>query len=428
MADVINQVVAVAELTPHPRNYNAHSKTQLDQLRRSLRRFGQVRSIVVQAAGAGFMVVAGHGVVEAAKAEHFSALRADVIPADWSEVQVLAYLAADNELARLGNPDEAQLAAILQDVTQQADAELAELAAGTEVRLGELLNRLAREQSAEVVDAGADEDEDALEQVQQAWGTVLGQLWRLGEHRLLCGDCTNSAGVARLMRGERAILFATDPPYLVGYTGTNHPHRRNEADNNKDWSATYHDFDWDDSGQGRALYDNFITVAQAEAILPNAAWYCWHASRCQRMVEEVWEGHGAFVHQQIIWVKDRPILTHSWYMWRHEPCFFGWIKGQEPPRRSQDYPHSVWEIPTVKSGTRPLHPTIKPTELFTLPMAQHTLPGELCYEPFAGSGSQIIAGEQLGRRVYACEIEPSYVAVILQRWYETTGQRPVLEE
>ena len=133
------------------------------------------------------------------------------------------------------------------------------------------------------------------------------------------------------MNGEKAILFATDPPYLVDYDGTNHPSKQGEADKNKDWGNSY-GITWDDSSQGPELYEGFIKAAIEHAILPNAAWYCWHASRRQAMVEGVWEKYGAFVHQQIIWAKDRGILTRSYYLWKHEPCFIGWLKGNKPPR------------------------------------------------------------------------------------------------
>ena len=175
--------------------------------------------------------------------------------------------------------------------------------------------------------------------------TQPGELILLGRHRLLCGDSTDPEQVGLVMDGKRAILFATDPPYLVGYDGTNHPHKWAEPDKNKDWSETY-GAKWDEAAANPDLYEKFVVAAVAQAIEENAAWYCWHASRNQAMVEDVWERHGAFVHQQIIWAKDRPILTRSWYMWQHEPCFFGWVRGQKPPRTAGDYPHTVWELPT----------------------------------------------------------------------------------
>ncbi len=163
-------------------------------------------------------------------------------------------------------------------------------------------------------------------------------------------------------------------------------------------------------------------VAVAEAIKPNAAWYCWHASRRQAMVEEVWKRFGAFVHQQIIWVKDRQILSRSWYAWQHEPCFFGWVRPNKPPRVSDDYPSTIWQIPTVRAGQSTEHPTSKPVEVFAIPMRQHTRRGAICYEPFCGSGSQLIAAEKLGRRCYALEISPHYCDVIVRRWIAFVGE------
>ena len=249
---------------------------------------------------------------------------------------------------------------------------------------------------------------------------------RFRGHRLLCGDCTDPEQVKRVMQGERAILFATDPPYLVGYDGTNHPGSSKlvERLKNKDWADSY-GITWDDAKANCDLYENFIRVAIDEAIEPNAAWYCWHASRRQAMVEAAWVKFGAFVHQQIIWVKDRPILTRSWYSWQHEPCFFGWVRPKKPPRRAEDYPSSIWHIPTVAVGQKTDHPTSKPLEVFRIPLRQHTRAGELCYEPFAGSGSQIIAAEQLGRRCNALEISPRYCDVIVRRFIAFVGQRNV---
>jgi DNA modification methylase len=232
--------------------------------------------------------------------------------------------------------------------------------------------------------------------------------------------------VRRLMNGQRAILFATDPPYLVGYDGTNHPGTRPKT--NTDWSETY-GATWDEADDARNcdLYDRFIKAAVEVAIDPNAAWYCWHASRRQRMVEDAWEKNGAFVHQQIIWSKpNRPILTRSWYLWAHEPCFFGWIKGNKPPRESPDYERSVWEIEGINNDERPDHPTPKPLECFAVPMRQHTKRNDLCYEPFSGSGTQLVAGDQLGRRVYGLEISPAYCDVIVRRWLALAPGRQVI--
>ena len=144
--EIVNQKVTLSGLTPHPRNYNAHDDGQIGDLRASLRKFGQVRSIVVQAVEGRqddgvprHLIVAGHGLVSAARLEKYTTLRADVIPAEWDAPKVLAYLAADNELARQGSPDEAQLAAIVAELSAANEVELARLAAGNAERLKELL-------------------------------------------------------------------------------------------------------------------------------------------------------------------------------------------------------------------------------------------------------------------------------------------------
>lgn len=277
----------------------------------------------------------------------------------------------------------------------------------------------------ETVNDGLCDADDIPEPPKEAI-TQPGDLWILGEHRLLCGDSTKAEDVIRLMNGKRAALFATDPPYLVGYDGTNHPTKKGFPDTkNKNWGETY-GCTWDESDKNLELYDKFIPVAIERAIDDHAAWYCRRASSRQAMLEAVWEKHGAFVHQQIVWAKDRGILTRSWYLWSHERCFFGWIKGNKPQRVSDDYPQTVWQIPTIKPGEKTDHPTSKPVEVFAIPMRQHTRPGDVCYEPFSGSGSQIIAAEQLNRKCYAMEIEPVYVDVAVTRWELFTGKKAVL--
>ncbi|MEX2081363.1 MAG: ParB N-terminal domain-containing protein, partial [Dehalococcoidia bacterium] len=187
-------------------------------------------------------------------------------------------------------------------------------------------------------------------------------------HRLLCGDCTDPATVSRLMDGQRAAIMATDPPYLVDYDGTNHP-GTSPGKRNKDWSGTY-GLTWDDSSGNPGLYEKFLAVGVAEATQPNAGLYVWHASRRQAMLEAAMVKAGAFVHCQIIWVKNRPVLTRTWYAWQHEPCLMGWVVGKKPPRRPRRGPsHStVWTLDTIPNGPeRPDHPTPKPLELFAIP-------------------------------------------------------------
>jgi ParB-like chromosome segregation protein Spo0J len=241
-------------------------------------------------------IVAGHGRLLAAQhlgLDHVPVIRLSHLTPE----QVRAYRIADNRLSELSGWDGELLAAELHALN----------AAGFDLDLtgfeGEDLERLL---------APLDDDglagEDVIPEPPMNPVSRPGDLWLLGDHRLLCGDSTKAADVSRVMDGKRAILFATDAPYLVDYDGTNHPSKQGWPDKNKDWSESY-GITWDDSSQGPELYEGFIKAAIEHAILPNAAWYCWHAGRRQATVESVSEKYDAFVHQQIVWAKDRGILT-----------------------------------------------------------------------------------------------------------------------
>lgn len=423
------RVMPLGELRDHPHNWRQHPKAQEQGLDAVMRQVGVID--VVRYNAPTERLWDGHLRKKLFGADPETPVL--VLVTDLDEAEEALALATFDPLAGMAGVDQAMLLALLR---LAQDAPVVE----ADADLHELLHTVARQHGLDLdepPDAGEDPgpQADRAEELRAQWGTARGQLWRIPsqtvpgrDHRLLCGDATDPDDVARLMDGQRAVLFATDPPYLVDYDGTNHPHKWNEPENpekNKDWSERYHD--WDAASQGEGLYDGFVKLAVEIAITENAAWYCWHASRRQAMLEAVWERYGAFVHQQIIWAKDRPVLTRSWYMWQHEPCFFGWVKGQKPRRVVDDYPPTVWQVPTIAPGTATDHPTSKPVELFARPMRQHTHLGELCYEPFAGSGSQQVAGEQLGRLVYGLELQPEFVAVILERLVGM-GLEPQLDE
>ena len=411
--------VRAADLLPNPKNWRTHPKAQQEALRGILAEVGYADALLARETPEGLQLIDGH-----LRAEITPDVEVPVLVLDVTEAEADKLLLSLDPLAAMAEGDADALRTLLEQVETDSDA------------VQKMLDGLAKEYGAQpgpkpLDDPGPNFEE--AEKLRKKWGVEPGQLWTLGEHRLLCGDSTNPADVARLMNGERAVLFATDPPYLVGYDGTNHPGTKaseKRASLNTDWSNTY-GTTWDeaDAEQNSDLYNRFMRVAVDVALLPNAAWYCWHASRRQRMVEEAWEKNGAFVHQQIIWTKlNRPILTRSWYLWAHEPCFFGWLKGKKPPKETVEYGRPVWEIEGLNNAERPDHPTPKPLDCFAIPMRQHTKVGDLCYEPFSGSGSQIVAGEREGRRVYAMEISPAYVAVTLERWAEATGGKPEPEK
>jgi DNA modification methylase len=403
----------LSRLQPYAKNAKAHGPDQVAKIAASMAEFGWTVPCLVAEDGE---LIAGHGRVLAAT--QLGLTEAPVIVlGHLTEAQRRAYRIADNKLTELGTWDEALLSAELNDLLAE-DFDLS-LVGFSDGELDKLLAYVA-EDDGEEGGVGGSVPPVTIPEPPRNPASRTGDLWILGDHRLLCGDSTSAADVRRLMKGERAILFATDPPYLVDYDGSNHPTR------NKDWSASY-GTTWDDSSQGAELYDGFIAAAVAEAITEDAAWYCWHASRRQAMLEACWEKAGAFVHQQIIWVKDRGVLTRSHYLWKHEPCFMGWRRPNRPPKVAEETLPSTWALPSFAKDERPDHPTPKPLDAFGIPMRQHVARGGLCYEPFSGSGSQIMAGEANGRRVFAMEISPAYVDVAVERWQAETGKDAILD-
>jgi site-specific DNA-methyltransferase (adenine-specific) len=246
--------------------------------------------------------------------------------------------------------------------------------------------------------------------------TKVGDLYELGNHRLLCGDSRNAEHVKRLMNGKTAKLFATDPPYGVNYSRT--------KDGIPGSGFANQMAKWGDI-QADKLKDLELQKFLEECFrvwlpyLERAAWYLWHAYQTQGFFAAAAAAADVIVHRQIIWAKPGFVLTRSgMYHWAHELCFFGWVRGNPPAWYGDKSQKTVWNFDRDRSAK--IHPTQKPVELFAIPIKNHTKEGDIVAEPFAGSGSQLIAAEQLNRCCYAMEIEPKYCDVIVQRWVNFT--------
>jgi DNA modification methylase len=245
--------------------------------------------------------------------------------------------------------------------------------------------------------------------------TKRGDIWILGNHRLMCGDSRNPDDVAKLMAGKKAALFSTDPPYLVDYTGVDRPFA------GKDWTDKFKEIGIKDPED----FFRDVFKAAIPVLEDNAAWFVWRGFRKVGLLHRIWDELGILYHQEIVWVKPAALISYCYYPWQHEECMMGWKKGFKPRHDGirTDGISSVWQL-DWEGKARVVgneHPTQKPVELFAIPMRKHTLPGDICYEPFCGSGSQIIAGEQNGRSVYAMEISPVFVDVAVRRWGEFSG-------
>jgi DNA modification methylase len=223
------------------------------------------------------------------------------------------------------------------------------------------------------------------------------------------------------MNGSKASLMATDPPYLVDYDGGNHPQSYSNKPEVRDktWDA------YKDPDSAANFYAGFIQAALPH-LNKNVAIYQWHADLRRVVVADAWKRSGLLLHQILVWVKSRPVLTRSHYMWQHEPCAYGWLQGSMPKAKPPSNGTTIWHVDQVGEQDG-IHPTQKPVELSRRPIVYHTRVGDVCYEPFVGSGSQLIAAEELGRRCYGMELAPEYVDVVVARWEAFTGQKAVLE-
>lgn len=399
--------VPIADLVPDPANPRIHGEENLEAIAASLRRFGQAEPLVVQADT--MRVVAGHGRLEAMRRLGWTEV--DVVEVDVSSIDATALAIALNRTSEVGAAwDEGALARLLGELRNAGSLDGIGF---TDAQVDELVAKLAAEQGpAHVDDPGPEEPPEHPV-------SNPGDLWILGDHRLLAGDSMKPGDVARVMGEDKAALVATDPPYLVDYTGE----RPNES--GKDWSDSYREIEIEDAeGFFRAVFRNIVGV-----VAPKAAIYAWHAHKRCGLIQRIWQDLGILDHQQVVWVKPTPVFGRVYWHFRHEPCMMGWVQGSKPDHDGRHEFDSVWQV-DWDGKARVVgneHPTEKPVELFARPMRKHTRPGDVVFEPFSGSGSQIIAAERERRRCRAIEISVPFVDVAVRRWEKATGKQAVLE-
>lgn len=394
----------VDALVPYARNSRTHSPEQVAQVAASIREFGFTNPVLIDGDGG---IIAGHGRVMAARQIGLA-----IVPcirlAHLSAAQKRAYVIADNKLALNAGWDDEILALELRDLgdmgidltlTGFASREIDKLLAGLDLGSAE---------------AGQG-DADTIPAPHPQAISQPGDIWQLGRHRILCGDSTDPAAVSALMAGHQGVLMQTDPPYGVAYNsaemhanGTNHAPIEN------------------DTLDGEALQQFLENVIRAAipVLRNNCAFYLWHPMLTQGAFFAAAAAADILIHRQIIWQKPSLVFGRGDYHWQHELCFYGWRRGNRPPFYGQRNQTTLWPVGRETSKD---HPTAKPVDLWKPPIANHTKPDEVCYEPFSGSGSQIIAAEQTGRRCYAIELSPQYVDVAVRRWQTYTGQRAILE-
>jgi len=397
----VKDAAALSSLTLDPRNARRHSKRNQELIESSLHEVGAARSIVVDEDG---VILAGNATVAAAQQAGLTRVR--LVEADGSELvavrrtnlspeQKRRLALLDNRSAELATWDTAVLAALAEDTDLAGLWEPDELDAllATESAPAHLLG-----------------DPDDVPDVPADPITQPGDLWVLGKHRLLCGDATSQEDVTRLMAGERATCLWTDPPYGVSYTGKT-----------KDALTLAND---DAAGLDGLLRAAFTQVTDVQ--VPGAAFYIAHPAEPLSLVfATVVTELGWKLRQTLVWVKDQFVLGHADYHYRHEPLLFGYLPGDGRRGRGSagwygnDAQDSVFEV--ARPQASPDHPTSKPVGLITVMLANATKPRDLVLDPFGGSGSTLIACEELGRQARPLELDPRYCDVIVRRWEERTG-------
>lgn len=374
---------AVKDLTPYAKNAKKHDKRQIENVAKSIEEYGFVQPVVVDSNG---VIVIGHCRVLAAKQLGMKEVPCVCVD-DLTPEQVNALRLVDNK-SNESEWDMDLLAAELDDV----DLSMFDFDWGLQ----------------ETVEAVAeDEYEEELPEEPKA---RQGDIYQLGEHRLMCGDSTSVQDVQKLVGGVQIDLLLTDPPYGVDYVGRTKDALKIENDNKTD--------------------DELITFlssafAAADSVMKKGAvFYIWHADAKAYVFRMACHMAGWEVRQVLIWNKNSMVLGRQDYQWKHEPCLYGWKDGAGHLWASDRKQTTVLNFDRPAKNKE--HPTMKPIALFDYQIKNNTKGGDAVLDLFAGSGTTIMACEQNGRKAFCMEYDPKYVDVIIDRWEKFTGKKAVL--
>lgn len=382
--DIIN--IALKDLKPYENNPRKNDDA-VKYVAESIKEFGFKVPIVIDKNN---VIVAGHTRYKAAKKLKMSEVPC-IIADDLTDEQIKAFRLADNKVAEKAEWDFDLLNAELDDIID-LDMELF----GFE-------------------DALQDDAEEAVEdefevELPAEPKSKLGDIYQLGNNRLMCGDSTVLEDVEKLMGGEQADMLLTDPPYNVNYEGKTKDKLKIKNDQ-----------------MGNDNFRQFLTDAFSNADMvmnPGAVFYIWHADSEGYNFRGACFDAGWTVRQCLIWNKNSMVMGRQDYQWKHEPCLYGWKEGAGHLWASDRKQTTV--INFDKPTRNDMHPTMKPIPLFDYQIKNNTKGGDVVLDLFGGSGTTIMACEQNGRRGYSMEYDPRYVDVIVDRWEKFTGAKAVL--
>lgn len=392
--------IPVADLHEHPENYN---EGDLEAIAASLDAHGFYGAVLVQKS-TGMIVAGNHRYREAVEKG------ATTLPGFWLDInddEARDILADDNHTTKLATFNEEKLLALLLR-SKEARGRLP-----ATYNEAELAAMFRRQSSHGPVDPEDERDDEVGPADEEAPESQPGDVWLLGEHRLVVGDCTDADAVARLFGNDLADCMWTDPPYGVSYTGKT-----------KDALTISNDAEADTP---RLLAGAFAVATTV--LKPGSPVYVAHPPGViSKVFLDAFIAEGWQFHQSLVWVKNTMVLGHSDYHFRHEPLMFGYTPGPGRHGRGGDGWYgdnsqtSVFEIPKPPSSRE--HPNMKPVALVMRQLANSCPKGGTVYDPFGGSGTTMIAGHRLGQRVLMCELDPVYADVIARRWQKETGEVP----
>lgn len=387
----------LAKLKPHPANPRRHPEpgTPAWNLMKKSLEHDYFDPIVWNKRNG--LLVSGHLRRKVLEASGFT--EADCVVVDYDDSTHLARLLSANKAQ--GEDDIALMKDLIIDLDSLTENFDMDLSGFTKDELERVINSFGDHP----IDAEPQTDRAA--ELQKQWGTATGQLWELGEHRLLCGDSTKRGDVERLLDGAVPMLMVTDPPYGVRYEGgtVNETKREKlEGDDSTDLFAP--------------------ALALAAERMPTGAWYVWHADRRAMPVYAAISAAGYDVRALLIWnkLKAHYGAPSAHYCQKHEPCLYAVRGNADFTGASNEC--TVWDIEQPSRNEH--HPTQKPLECMARAVGNHGSRGAIVFDPFLGSGTTLIAAEGLGRKCYGLEISPGYCAVILQRFKDATGKTPTL--
>lgn len=412
------QLVALDMLTPDPRNARQHDDANLDAIAKSLARFGQHRPLVAHARDGRLVVRIGNGTLEAMRRLGWS--EAAVVVVEEDEADAVARAIADNRSAELATWDDGVLASLLREMPE-------DLLPASGFDSADLDALLASLEAREPGRAGLT-DPDDVPDVPAEPVARPGDLWLLGDHRLLCGSSTSAQDVARLLDGARPELLVTDPPYGVSLDmewrdraglngcGPAEPSYMKERKAGHTNTAI--------SGDTKADWSDAFELVPSIRVA-----YVWHASSFTCEVGLGLKRIGLQLRQMVVWRKPHFVLSRTHYHYQTEPCWYAVREGQTSAWVGTRDQSNLWDAASPKMLMNPGgtedekfdHPTQKPMLCMERPISNHDLP--LVYEPFSGSGTTIIAAERRARRCFAMELDPKYVDVAVQRWERYTGRK-----